>query len=67
MAIEEHHDEALHLVDATLKHIFWGIYDRFSRELKVTKRHFPHDDLVWLKETPRIPFAEGVRILRNSG
>lgn len=22
MAIEEHHDEALHLVDATLKHIF---------------------------------------------
>lgn len=67
MAIEEHYDEALHLVDATLKHIFQGIYDRFSRELKVIKRHFPHDDLVWLKETPRIPFAEGVRILRDSG
>ena len=67
MAIEEHYDEALHLVDATLKNIFQGIYDRFSRELKVIKRHFPHDDLVWLKETPRIPFAEGVRILRNSG
>lgn len=67
MAIEEHYDEALHLVDATLKHIFQGIYDRFSHELKIIKRHFPHDDLVWLKETPRIPFAEGVRILRNSG
>ncbi len=54
MAIEEHYHEALQLIDATLKHIFQGIYDRFGRELKVIKQHFPHDDLAWLKERPRI-------------
>lgn len=67
MTIEEHYHEALHLIDGTLKHIFQGIYDQFSRELEVIKRQFPHNDLVWLKETPRIPFADGVRMLRDSG
>lgn len=67
MTIEEHYHEALHLIDGTLKHIFQGIYDQFGRELEVVKRHFPHHDLVWLKETPRIPFADGVRMSRDSG
>ena len=67
MVIEEHYHEALHLIDATLKHIFRGLYDRFGCELELVKRHFPHDDLIWLKETPRIPFAEGARMLRESG
>ena len=67
MAIEEHYHEALYLIDATLKHIFQGLYDRFGREVEHIKRHFPHDDLLWLKETPRIPFVEGIRMLRDSG
>ena len=28
---------------------------------------FPHDDLVILDETPRLTFAEGIRMLRESG
>ena len=67
MAIEKHYHEALQIIDATLKHIFQGIYNRFERELEVIRRYFPHDNLTWLKETPRLPFAEGVRMLRQSG
>ena len=67
MEIHEHYHEALEMIDGTLKHIFKSIYERFGQELGVVKHHFPHEDLVWLDETPRIPFAEGVRMLRESG
>ncbi|KAK3167619.1 hypothetical protein OEA41_010746 [Lepraria neglecta] len=67
MAIEEHYHEALEMIDGTLKHIFKGIYERFGQELESVKRHFPHEDLVWLEETPRIPFKEGVQMLIDSG
>ncbi|KAL6718633.1 aspartate--tRNA ligase dps1 [Lecanora helva] len=67
MAIEEHYHEALEMIDATLKNIYKGLYERYGPELAAVKRHFPHDDLVWLDETPRIPFAEGVQMLIDSG
>lgn len=67
MAIEEHYHEALEVVDGVLKHIFKGIYERFHDELQAVKRQFQHEDLVWLDETPRIPFKEGVKMLINSG
>ena len=53
MAIEEHYHEALQLITDTLKHIFKGIYERYAKELSVIKEHFPHEDLVWLDETPK--------------
>lgn len=67
MAIEEHYHEALHMILKTLKYIFKGVYDRYGKELEVIKQHFPHEDLIWLDETPVIPFAEGVQMLRDSG
>lgn len=67
MAIEEHYHEALEVIDGVLKHIFKGIYERFHDELQAVKRHFPHEDLVWLDETPRLPFKEGVQMLIDSG
>ncbi|KAK3178838.1 hypothetical protein OEA41_000975 [Lepraria neglecta] len=67
MAIEEHYHEALELIDETLKFIFKGIYERFGPELQTIKQHFPHEDLVWLEDTPKIPFAQGVQMLKESG
>ena len=67
MAIEEHYHEALEMIDETLKHIFKGIYERYRPELEAVKRHFPHGDLVWLEETPRLSFKEGVQMLTDSG
>ena len=31
------------------------------------KKYFPHDDLVILDQTPRLKFAEGIRMLKESG
>jgi len=67
MAIDEHYHEVLRLLDQTFKYMFASIYKNYRHELDVIKRHFPHEDLVWIEETPRIPFAEGVRMLNESG
>lgn len=67
MAIDEHYHEVLRVLDRTFKAIFKGIYDRYRHEIEVVKRQFPHEDLVWLDETPIIPFAEAIRLLNESG
>ena len=67
MAIDEHYHEVLRTLDRTFKTIFKGIYERYRPEIESVKRQFPHEDLVWLDETPIIPFAEGVRMLNESG
>ena len=67
MAINAHYHECMRMVDKTLKHIFQGIYERFRPELEVAKQHFPHEDLVWHDDTTTLRFAEGIRLLQESG
>jgi len=67
MAIDEHYHEVLRTLDRTFKAIFKGIYERYRTEIEIVKRQYPHEDLVWLEQTPIIPFAEGIRILNESG
>lgn len=67
MAIDHHYHEAMWLMDATLKEIFRAIYDRHHDDISTLKHRFPHDDLIWLPQTPRITFDEGVRMLNESG
>ena len=67
MAIDEHYHEVLRMLDRTFKHIFTGIYQQYRHEIDIVKRRFPHEDLVWLEETPRIPFADGIRLLNETG
>lgn len=67
MAIDEHYHEVLSILDRTFKHIFAGVYERYRDEIEHVKRQFPHEDLVWIEETPRLPFAEGIRLLNESG
>ncbi|KAI0484996.1 aspartyl-tRNA synthetase [Xylariaceae sp. FL0804] len=67
MAIQNDYHEAMDIIDNMLKSIFKGIYGRYRKEIEIVKERFPHQDLVWLDETPRIPFKEGVRLLNESG
>ncbi|KAK3081591.1 hypothetical protein LTS18_005077 [Coniosporium uncinatum] len=67
MQIDEHYHEVLRMLDRTFKTIFKGVYERYRHELDVIKHQFPIDDLVWIEETPRIPFAEAIRLLNESG
>ena len=67
MAIDEHYHEVLRTLDRTFKHIFSGLYEKYRPEIEVIKRQFPHEDLVWLDETPVIPFAQAIRMLNETG
>lgn len=67
MAIDEHYHEVLRTLLTTFKAIWKGVYDNYRHEIEAVKRQFPHEDLVWLDETPVIPFAEGIKLLNDSG
>jgi aspartyl-tRNA synthetase len=67
MAIGNDYHEAMDIIDTMLKAIFKGVYERYRKEIDIVKERFPHEDLVWLEETPRLPFKEGVKLLNDSG
>jgi aspartyl-tRNA synthetase len=67
MAIEEHYHEMMDVIDHTLKAIFSNIYTKHRHEVELIKEQFPSDDLVWLEETPRLPFKDAIKLLNDSG
>ncbi|KAK5075439.1 aspartate--tRNA ligase dps1 [Lithohypha guttulata] len=67
MVIDTHYHEAMHTIDACLKHVFKRLYEKNRAEIDILKHHFPHEDLIWHEETVRITFAEGARLLSESG
>lgn len=67
MVIDKHYHEAMRMIDATLKYIFKNVYENFRTEVDQVKHHFPHDDLVWPEETVVVTFAEGAKMLTESG
>ncbi|KAK4135136.1 aspartyl-tRNA synthetase [Trichocladium antarcticum] len=67
MTINSHYHEALHIIDDLMKNIFKGVYGRCRREIDMVKTRFPHEDLVWLEETPVLTFQQAVGLLNSSG
>ncbi|KAJ5108433.1 hypothetical protein N7456_005108 [Penicillium angulare] len=67
MAIEEHYHEMLETIDATIKNILKGVYSKYRREIDIVKHQFPSEDVKWLEETPIIRFADGIKMLNDSG
>lgn len=67
MAIDEHYHEVLRTLDGLFKYMFAKIYENYRHEIDTLKKHFPHEDLIWLDQTPIIPFHEGIRLLNESG
>lgn len=67
MALEEHYHEALDIIDGMFKSLWQGIYDRYQPEIDLLSHFYPHEKVLWLEETPRIPFKEGVQMLIDDG
>lgn len=67
MQIDVHYHEMLRTVDHTLKSIFAGVYKRCGHEIELIKHQFPHEDLVWLDETPVFKFRDAIQMLNDTG
>lgn len=67
MALEEHYHEALTIIDGMFKNLWQGIYDRYQPEIDLISHFYPHEKVQWLEVTPIIPFAEGVKMLKEDG
>ena len=40
---------------------------RFSHEIDTIRKQFPADDFLFLEKTLRLPFKEGMKMLREAG
>ncbi len=67
MAIEEHYHEVLDVLDSLFLAIFSGLKKEFANELEVIAGQFPCDEFVYLPETLKLRFAEGIRMLKEAG
>lgn len=67
MALEEHYHEALEIIDGMFKSLWQGIYDRYQKEIDIISQYYPHERVLWLEKTPRIPFWKGIQMLKEDG
>jgi aspartyl/asparaginyl-tRNA synthetase len=67
MAFESHYEEVMDLIDGMFLHIFRGLQSKYKDEIESVKKSYPHDDLVFLDKTLRLNFADGVKLLVESG
>jgi nondiscriminating aspartyl-tRNA synthetase len=67
MAFEEHYHEALDIIDGMFKNLWKGIYERYQKEIDLISHFYPHEKVLWLEETPRIPFKDGIQMLIDDG
>ena len=67
MTIEEHYHEVVDMLDSLFLNIFRGLRSKYSKEIDVIRKQFPCEDFLFLEETLRMPFSEGMRMLREAG
>lgn len=65
MAIQKDYYEVIREVDSFLKEVFRTLQS--MPELEIVRQRWPSEDLIWLEETPIIPFTEGLQMLRDDG
>jgi aspartyl/asparaginyl-tRNA synthetase len=67
MEIQEHYHEVLDTLDRLFLHMFKGLQTKFATEIEVIKKQFPCEDFLFLDETLRLPFKEGMKMLKEAG
>jgi len=65
MSLHHSYAELIRIIDNVLKSIFSAMYQ--MSEIEVVKQRWPSERLIWLEETPIIPFTEGLNMLRDDG
>lgn len=69
MAFEEHYDEVIEVLVEMFMFIFTELKSRFANEIAVVRKQYPVEEFKLPKDGKmvRIPFKEGIRLLREKG
>jgi len=67
MAIKEHYDEVLDVLGELFVHIFDGLNAQGKEEIERVREQHPFEDITYLKQTLRMTYAEGCKLLRDAG
>ncbi|GAA96158.1 uncharacterized protein L969DRAFT_605585 [Mixia osmundae IAM 14324] len=67
MTFNEHYHEVVDLLDEMLKFIFTSLQKDLRKEIDDVRAQYPSEDFVFPEETVKLPFHEGVRLLREDG
>lgn len=69
MAFEEHYHEVVDMIEELMLFIFRGLRERYRKETDLVQKTYHVDEFKIPEKgkVPRIPFWEGVKMLRNSG
>ncbi|ODV59974.1 aspartate--tRNA ligase DPS1 [Ascoidea rubescens DSM 1968] len=67
MAFEEHYDEVVDLLSDLFIYIFNQLNLSYKKEIEIVRKQFPCDEFKIPKKMVRIPFKEGIQLLRDVG
>ncbi|ODQ65416.1 aspartyl-tRNA synthetase [Nadsonia fulvescens var. elongata DSM 6958] len=69
MAFEEHYDEVIDVLVELFMFIFTELKARYGKEIDIVRRQYPVEEFKLPKDGKmvRIPFKEGIRLLREVG
>lgn len=67
MAIFEHYNEVLDMIDTVFTHIFTNLNEAHAKELEAISEQYPFEPLQFLPKMLRITFAEGTKMLNDAG
>ena len=67
MAIQEHYNEALHVLHNMFKHIFTGMEERYATELAIVRKQYDSAPVRFTDEPCIIHWDEGMKLLQDAG
>lgn len=69
MAINEHYDEVMDVIDKLFVYIFNGLNGKYGQDLKTLGQQYPFELLQYERTKPnlRMAFAEGIKMLQEAG
>ncbi|DBA72743.1 TPA: hypothetical protein ACH3X2_010137 [Trebouxia sp. C0005] len=67
MAINEHYDEVMDVIDKLFVYIFNGLNGKYGKDLATIGQQFPFEPLQYQATNLRLPFQEGIKMLQEAG
>ena len=67
MEIKEHFFEVLDVLGGLFTYIFDGLKNNYKKELEVVNNQYPFEQIVYLKDTLKLKWHDGVKLLNDNG